>query len=190
MSKEETRKQEFDPRGGIPPEPITPPNQTGYMNDDDYDEDEDEIIEADIIPKSGLFTRMFGVFYAPIRLFDNIRIHGGASGAFVLIALLSVAYAVLSYWYLPMVMREQYAMMAQVFGKELVDFIRAQSGDGNGPAQIITGGLTMLGGSAVGALISSVVGIVVLKVMKSEVSFGKLFALFVDRKSTRLNSSH
>jgi len=176
MRKTEKPEQGFDPRGGIPPAPNGfTPGAADYNDDDD---DDDERSEADTLPKSGAFTRMFGVFYAPIKLFDNIRVHGGAAGPLTLIAVLSAVFAVLSYWYLPIVMREQYAAMTEVFGRELVDYIRAYSGDGNGPAQIITSGLGMLGGVALGALISSTVGIVVLKVMKSEIGFGKLFALF------------
>ena len=179
------KEQSYDPRGGAPVPVADDAINGDGLYDDDFDDEDDEE-PPEIIPKMKLSRRMFGIFFFPVGLFENIRAHSGAAGPLVLIALFSVAYGALSYWYQPMVMREEFALMAQVFGKEVVALARQSMGEGNGPAQIIGACVGMLGTAATSAVVSSVVGIIVLKVMKSEVSFGKLFALFVSIASVEI----
>ena len=153
--------------------------------DDDYEAEED-LAETETVPRMGFFKRMFGVFYAPIRLFENLRVHGGIGAPLVLITLLSVLVAVISYWYVPMQMRETFRLVAERFGKDFVNLLREMQGEGNNPSDLILVGLAQLGNTAFGALLSSLVGFLALKIAKSEAGFGKVLAVFLTISTVEL----
>jgi len=147
---------------------------------DEYDEyEDDELAATETVPKSGIMSRLFGVFYAPVKLFTSIRVHGGAVAPLLMTLLLCVLFGVLSYWYRPIEMRETYAMAMERFDKQYVEIIRAQVGEGNKPSDLILAGATLFGTSILGAVVSAVIGFLVLKICKSEIGFGKLFTMFL-----------
>ena len=165
--------------------PITAPNM---IWDDAYDDEDDDIdlSKTEIVPRARFFARMFGVFYAPIKRFENIRAHGGIVGPLLLAMLLCLAYGFLAYWYLPIEMRENYALMAARFSKDFVALMRTQLGEGNRPADLILAGFNILIGVGFGALINTLAGFLALKIAKSDISFGKLFAMFLSIATVEL----